>query len=82
MMEAVDIGKISARGQVAIPAGMRAQMGLEEGSKVLFILEDDTVLLKKVDKATFAALTGPLRRARKKIRESDVNALVHRLRKR
>ena len=55
-------------------------IGLKEGSKVLFFLENDTVLMKKVNTESFAELTKPLRDAKKKIEEKDVPALIHRLR--
>ena len=77
----IEMGKISSRGQVAIPAGIREQLGLDEGSKVLFFTEDDTLLMKKVNTESFAELTKPLREAKKKIREEDVPALIHRFRK-
>ncbi len=78
----VEMGKISSRGQVAIPTDIRNKLGLEEGSKVLFFTEDDSLLIKKVTEQTFADITRPLRRAKKKIRESDVPNLIHKLRKR
>lgn len=82
MTEMIEIGKISSRGQIAIPSDIRSRLGLEEGSKVLFFLEDDTLLMKKVTSSSFAALTRPLRKARKKIKETQVNELIHRMRKR
>ena len=81
MAEIVEMGKISSRGQVAIPSDIRNQLGLQEGSKVLFVLEDDTLLMKKVTAESFAQLTKPLRDAKKKIKEEDVTDLIHRLRK-
>ena len=81
MTEIVEMGKISSRGQVAIPSDIRNQLGLQEGSKVLFVLEDDTLLMKKVTAESFAQLTKPLRDAKKKIKEEDVTDLIHKLRK-
>jgi len=78
--EIIEIGKISSRGQIAIPSDIRSRLDLEEGSKVLFIVEDDTLLMKKVSSETFAAITKPLRRAKKKIKESEVTEVVHKLR--
>ena len=77
------MGKISSRGQVAIPAGIREQLGLDEGSKVLFFTEDDTLLIKKVSLQTFAQITKPLKLAAKKARmkEEDVPDIIHRFRK-
>lgn len=79
----IDIGKISSRGQVAIPAGIRNQLGLNEGVKVLFFTEDETLLIKKVTEQTFAQITRPLKLAAKKagMKEKDAPNLVHRFRK-
>ncbi len=79
--EAVDIGSVSSRGQIAIPSDIRRMLGLEEGSKVLFVVENDTLLMKKVTAASFAELTRPLREAEKNISEDEVVGLVHRIRK-
>jgi AbrB family looped-hinge helix DNA binding protein len=81
MAELIEIGKISSRGQVAIPSDIRSHLGLHEGSKVLFFLEDDLLLMKKVSAASFAQLTKPLRESRKKIKEKEVVSLIHKLRK-
>ena len=80
MVEIVEMGKISSRGQVAIPSDIRNQLGLHEGSKVLFVLEDDTILMRKVTAESFAQLTKPLREAKKKIKEENVTELIHKLR--
>ena len=76
----IEMGKISTRGQIAIPSDIRSQLGLQEGSKVLFVVEDDTLLMKKVTSETFAQITKPLRQAKKKIKESEVEKTIHKLR--
>ena len=83
MAEIIEMGKISSRGQVAIPSDIRSKLGLEEGSKVLFFLEDDSLLMKKVTTKTFAEITKPLKEAAKKagMREEDVPAMIHKFRK-
>lgn len=81
MAECIELGKISSRGQVAIPSDIRKEMGLEDGSRVLFFLEDDTLLIKKVSTQNWKQITAPLRAAKKKIEEKDVNDLVHGMRK-
>ncbi len=80
MKEMVEIGKISSRGQVAIPSDIRNQLGLQEGSKVLFVLEKDTIIMRKVTEESFTQLTKPLRGAKKKIEEEVVTGLIHKLR--
>ena len=82
MSTIIEMGKISSRGQVAIPSDIRSQLGLEEGSRVLFITEDDTLIMKKVTAESFSQITEPLRKAGKKIEEGEVTGLIHRMRKR
>lgn len=81
MTEAIAMGTISARGQVAIPTEIREKMELDDGNKVLFFLEGDALLIKKVENLSWKEITKPLREAKKKIKEEDVSDLVHKLRK-
>ena len=81
MPELIEMGTVSARGQICIPNDIRENMGLKEGNKVLFVLTDDSLLVKKVNMQTFAEITKPLREAKKKIKEEEVVDLVHRFRK-
>ena len=84
IMEAImEMGKISSRGQIAIPLDIRQQLGLEEGSKVLFFTDEDTLLVKKITPQTFAQITKPFKEAAKKARleEKDVSSIVQRARK-
>lgn len=75
------MGTVSARGQVAIPSEMRQRMHLQEGEKVLFVLEGDALLVKRVSSLSWEEITRPLRQARKKIREEDVVGAIQRLRR-
>ncbi|MFH0862859.1 MAG: AbrB/MazE/SpoVT family DNA-binding domain-containing protein [Candidatus Altiarchaeota archaeon] len=77
----IEMGRVSSRGQIAIPSDIRRGLGLTEGSKVLFIMKDDAVMMKKVTAASFADLTKPLRDSKKKITEDEVVGLVHKIRK-
>ena len=81
--EIFEMGSISSRGQIAIPSEIRKEMGLEEGTKVLFLLENNTLVMKKVTKETFAEITKPLKEAAQKsgLKESEVNDIVHKSRK-
>lgn len=82
MARIIEIGTISSRGQIAIPSKIRGELELSEGEKVLFVLDGDTLIIKKVmTKKTFSELTEPFRRAKKKIREEDVVDLIHKIRK-
>ena len=81
MAQAIDMGTVSARGQVAIPTDIREKMHLTEGEKILFVLEGDSLFIKKVSSVSWDEITKPLREAKKNIREEDVPELVHRIRK-
>jgi AbrB family looped-hinge helix DNA binding protein len=79
-MITVELGTISSRGQIAIPSSIRKKMALQEGEKMLFFMQDDTLLLKKVTTETFSQLTKPFRKAAKNIKEEDVASLIHQMR--
>ena len=83
MASIVEMGKISSRGQVAIPSDIRSQLGLEKGSKILFVTEEDTLVIKKVTAATFSEITKPLKQAAKRanLGKKDVPDILHRFRK-
>ena len=83
MADKIEMGTISSRGQICIPNSIREEMGLEEGTKLLFLLKDDSLLMKKVNTKTFEEITKPLREAVKKsgLKESDVPDIVQRFRK-
>lgn len=82
MAEKIEMGTVSSRGQICIPNDIREDMGLEEGSKILFVLTDGSLLVKKINMQTFREITKPLKEAAKKIgmKESEVPGMVHRFR--
>lgn len=79
-MVEVSVGTVSARGQVAIPMDMREKMHLKEGEKILFLLEGDSLSIKRVSSLSWGDITKPLREASKKISESEVSDLIHKAR--
>ena len=81
MKEIFEMGRVSSRGQIAIPIDIRKEMRLDEGSRILFFLEEDTLMIKKVSVETWESLTQPLRVQKKKIEQEDVTNLIHRMRK-
>lgn len=80
MAQAIEIGTISARGQIAIPSEIREKMHLDEGEKVLFVLEGDALVMKRVSTLSWDEITRPLRDASKKIKEDEVPALIQKMR--
>ena len=83
MSEIIEMGTVSSRGQICIPSNIRDNMGLEEGNKILFVLQDDSLLVKKVTMQTFEQITKPLKEAAKKagMQESRVTDMVHKVKK-
>ncbi|MFA4887897.1 MAG: AbrB/MazE/SpoVT family DNA-binding domain-containing protein [Candidatus Nanoarchaeia archaeon] len=84
MNELVEMGTVSSRGQIAVPSEIREEMNLKKGTKIIFFLTDDTLIIKKVNTQSFAEITKPLKDAAKKagLKEEDVVDLVHKARKR
>ena len=58
-------------------------MGLKEGNKVIFALQDESLFVKKVTIETFAKITRPLKVEAKRagMKESEVADLVQKFRK-
>jgi len=83
MTELIEIGTVSSRGQICIPGGIREEMGLTEGSRVIFVLQDESLLVKKVTPQTFAEITKPLKEEAKKagLKEQDAESIVQKFRK-
>ncbi len=83
MEETIEIGKISSRGQIAIPQTIRKALNLKEGEKVIFVLEGNVLTIKKISDVNFSDITKPLKEAAKmaELKESDVQDIVHRARK-
>ena len=44
----VSIGSLTTKGQITIPKEIRETLGLREGDKVIFILEGERVVIRKV----------------------------------
>ncbi len=82
MTERIEMATVSSRGQICIPNDIREDMGLKEGSKVLFVLTDGSLIMKKVNMQAFEEITAPLKVAAKKagMKEEDVPDMVHRFR--
>jgi len=83
MSDIIEMGTVSSRGQICIPNDIREEMGLKEGNKILFLLQDDSLLVKKVNMQTFAEITKPLKEEARRagMKESDVEGIVSNFRK-
>ncbi len=83
MSEIIEMGTVSSRGQICIPSDIREEMGLKEGTKVLFVLQEDALIVKKVNLQTFAEITKPLKEEAKKVgfKEASAGSIVQNFRK-
>ena len=76
--------KISSRGQVVIPKGLRK--GLAEGTPFVVNRKDDIIILKKVKlSANWDDIDGKLKEIRRKVKQSgirpkDLPAIIKRVR--
>ncbi len=83
MTEIIEMGTVSSRGQICIPNDIREEMGLKEGNKILFVLQEESLIIKKVNLQTFAQITKPLKEEAKKVGflETEVHDIIQRFRK-
>ncbi len=84
MTEKIEMATVSSRGQICIPNDIREGMGLKEGSKVIFVLTDDSLIMKKVNMQTFEEITKPLKDEARKtgMKESDIPDVIRRIKAR
>ena len=82
MAEIIEMGTVSSRGQIAIPSDIRKGMGMKDGQKVLFFLDGDTLIIKRVNSLSWGKVTRPLKEAAKmsRLKESDVSDIVTKFR--
>ncbi len=55
-----EIATVTAKGQVTIPKSIRETMGIEEKDRILFLVEDDRVILVPLRRRPLAKLYGAL----------------------
>ena len=84
---AVDMTRLSGKGQVVIPSELRKHLGLKEGTQFLVMGIDDTIVLRKIqlskERMRLKELLTLLREKAEKIgfTEKEVDRLIHSMRK-
>ena len=87
---AIEMVKMSSKGQIVIPQGIRAEICASEGTIFALVSGKDGIILKKVEMPSKEELICALKRIAKEgakraeklgIKESDVPNLIHKLRK-
>lgn len=85
-MAGVATTKMSSKGQVVIPEGIRKRLGLTTGSQFVVVGEKDTVILKAISAPTLADFDELVSEARRQARQagmkrSDVVAAIREARR-
>ena len=63
-MRSIATTKMSSKGQVVIPEGVRRQLRLEAGTQFVVLGEDDVVILKTVKAPSMKQFDGLIKKAR------------------
>ncbi len=84
-MAEISTTKMSSKGQVVIPEGVRKQLGLKTGAQFVVVGEKDTVILKTISPPSLAEFDNLIAEARKQARKagmkrSDVQAATRKAR--
>lgn len=84
---AIDLTRLSERGQIVIPSEVRKQMGLKKGTRLLVVGIDDTLVLRKLElPKERIRLKRLLEKSRQKAEEigfteKEIDKLIHSIRK-
>jgi antitoxin PrlF len=70
----MDVTRISSKGQVTVPKGIRQLLGLKEGDRVAFVEENGKVMIAKASIIAFNRLTDAISKEAKEkgITEEDL----------
>jgi AbrB family looped-hinge helix DNA binding protein len=63
-MEKIEVTRLSSKGQIVLPQGIRHKMSLEEGTAFVVIANGDTVVLKKLEMPSLAGAQALLYKSR------------------
>ena len=71
-MDAIETTRMSSKGQVVIPEGVRRRLGLTPGQQFVVLGEDDVVVLKSVAVPTMRDFDEMIAQARKAARHAGM----------
>jgi AbrB family looped-hinge helix DNA binding protein len=71
-MGGVATTRMSSKGQVVIPEGIRKRLGLKTGSQFVVVGEKDTVILKAISRPTLAEFDELISEARRQARQAGM----------
>ena len=86
-MSTLSTTRMSSKGQVVIPEAIRQELGLEPGAQFVVVGHRDAIILKSISKPSRKEFDALLKTARRQARsagmkKSDVEAAVHKVRRR
>lgn len=79
----IDTAKVMAKGQITIPKDIRNLLGVDSGSKVIFVVEDGNVRIVNAALYAMQMMQEAMKGEREKsglLTEEDVNRLVKEVR--
>jgi len=80
----MEVAKITSRGQITIPIDIRKKLGVREGDKVVFIEDQNRIIVANAAKIAFANLQAGFEGEAERLKlndEKDVVALVDEVRR-
>ncbi len=85
-MKPIATTKMSSKGQVVIPEGIRQQLGLDSGTQFVVVGQKDVIILKTIAAPAKHEFDGLIKKAHKEakaagLKRSDINQAVTEVRK-
>ena len=86
-MNSVDITRLSSKGQIVLPLGIREQMKLVEGARFVIMGTEDTIILKRLETLSREELQRLLKDSRTyarkaRLKKQDVKSAIRKVRSR
>lgn len=84
-MSNVEITRVSSKGQVVIPKGIREAIGIEEGDRLLVYMKGDRVVMRRIheEESLLSVVARPVRAKieRMGVTRADVDRAIEKARK-
>jgi AbrB family looped-hinge helix DNA binding protein len=64
--------RLSSKGQVVIPEGIRAALRLEPGARFVVLADGDVVILKRIDAPPRGVIRAPAEKVRRQVRRAGL----------
>ena len=71
-MKPIATTKMSSKGQVVIPEGIRKQLGLDSGAQFVVVGQKDVIILKTISAPAMQEFDGLIKRVRKQAKDAGL----------